>query len=94
MDRRAIRLTIQGRVQGVGYRAWVLAEARRLGLDGWTRNRRDGSVEVLAIGGEEAQERLVAACRRGPAGAAVTLVERAVAEGDGSVGFDVRPTAP
>ena len=89
-----MRLTIRGRVQGVGYRAWVLDEARRLTLDGWTRNRRDGSVEVLAIGGEEALGQLVEACRRGPPIAVVALVEQTVAEDDGSVGFDVRPTAP
>lgn len=92
MDRHAIRLTIRGRVQGVGYRAWVFDEARRLALDGWTRNRRDGSVEVLAIGGGEALGRLVEACRRGPPAAMVTGVEQAVVEDDGSVGFQVRST--
>jgi len=94
MDRHAIRLTIRGRVQGVGYRVWARDEARRMGVDGWTRNRHDGSVEILAIGDRAALERLADACRRGPPGAAVTLIERTVAEDDGSVGFDVRPTAP
>ena len=43
-DRRTVRLFITGRVQGVGYRIWCVREAGRLGLDGWVRNRRDGSV--------------------------------------------------
>jgi acylphosphatase len=93
MDRRAVRLTIRGRVQGVGYRAWALETARRLRLDGWARNRRDGTVEMLAIGPEEAIARLVVACRRGPPGAIVNEVGQAAAVDDGGVGFDIRPTA-
>ena len=92
MDRRAILLTIRGRVQGVGYRAWTVDTARRLGLDGWARNRRDGAVEILAIGGEQALEGLIEACRRGPPGAAVASVEQAPVEDDGGVGFRVRPS--
>lgn len=87
-----MRLTIRGRVQGVGYRAWVLDEARRLALDGWTRNRRDGSVEILAMGGEAALERLIEACWRGPPAAAVMSVEKVAVEDDGSVGFQIRST--
>lgn len=48
----ARRLTVRGRVQGVGFRAWTVREAKALGLDGWVRNRRDGTVEVLACGGD------------------------------------------
>jgi acylphosphatase len=94
MERPTLRLTIRGRVQGVGYRVWARDEARRLALDGWARNRRDGSVEILAIGSDEALGLFVSTCWRGPATAAVTLVERTVTEDDRSVGFDVRPTAP
>jgi acylphosphatase len=90
MNRQAVQLSIRGRVQGVGYRVWAVDEARRLGLDGWARNRRDGSVEILAIGGEEALARLADACRRGPPAALVTEIDQTGAEDDGSVGFDVR----
>ncbi len=93
VERYALRLTIRGEVQGVGYRAWAVDAARRLGLDGWVRNRRDGSVELLAIGPEAAVELLENACRRGPAAAAVTSVERIEADDDDSVGFNFRPTA-
>jgi acylphosphatase len=91
----AIRLTIRGRVQGVGYRWWAVETARRLGLDGWVRNRRDGSVELLAVGSGEALDALVLACRRGPAAATVSSVERTDAAADDAVGagFHEQPTA-
>ena len=60
------RLTISGRVQGVGYRDWVQATAMRLGLTGWVRNRSDGAVEALIVGEEAAVGRMIEACRRGP----------------------------
>jgi acylphosphatase len=88
----AIRLRIAGRVQGVGYRAWVEREARLRGLRGWVRNRRDGSVEALVIGDDQAVEAMVAACRRGPRLAGVTDIERSPDTDDGRTGFDVLPT--
>jgi acylphosphatase len=93
MERRAVRLIVEGRVQGVGYRWWAVGAASRLGLDGWVRNRSDGTVELLAIGDEAAIVRLEQACRRGPAGALVISVKREDAEDDGSSGFAQRPTA-
>jgi acylphosphatase len=93
MSRPALHLIVRGRVQGVGYRWWTVDQASALGLAGWVRNRRDGSVEILAIGAAQALESLVAACARGPAAASVTAVERASAEDDGSLGFEQRPTA-
>ena len=63
----AIRLvTVTGRVQGVGYRAWVDHQARNHNLEGWVRNRRDGSVEALFAGPADIVSDMVARCRRGP----------------------------
>jgi acylphosphatase len=69
------KVTITGRVQGVGYRAWVDHEARRHGLDGWVRNRRDGSVEALFGGPADIVADMVARCRRGPPAARVEAVK-------------------
>ena len=60
------RLTITGRVQGVGYRDWAIGTGQRLGLAGWVRNRRDGAVEALIVGEDEAVGQMIEACRRGP----------------------------
>jgi acylphosphatase len=89
--REAERLIIEGRVQGVGFRWWTAGEASRLQLDGWVRNRADGSVEVLAIGHRPGLDRLAALCAAGPPGARVDRVERQEAEDDGSTGFSQRP---
>ena len=86
------RLEIEGRVQGVGFRWWTVREARRLGLRGWVRNRRDGSVEVLAIGAAEALDALVQACHSGPPGAEVRSVRREPAADDGAQDFEERAT--
>jgi acylphosphatase len=76
------KLLIRGRVQGVGYRAWVEHQARRFGLQGWVRNRRDGSVEALFAGAEEVVANMVASCRRGPSSARVDDVAEEVADAD------------
>jgi len=89
---RSVQLRITGRVQGVGYRAWALQIASRLGLRGWVRNRRDGSVEALVIGEGDAVDRMVEACREGPFGARVTDIAVSETEDDGSVGFTAKPT--
>lgn len=86
-------MIVRGQVQGVGYRWWALGEARRLGLDGWVRNRADGSVELLAVGAEASIAQLIQACRSGPRAAQVSSVEPVAAEDDGSIGFQERPTA-
>jgi acylphosphatase len=92
VDRRAVRLTIRGRVQGVGFRAWTVATARGLDLSGWVRNRRDGSVEMLAVGTAANVDALVAACHTGPPAARVTDVTVAAAIGIVARGFVAKPT--
>ena len=92
MPRTAEHLLVRGRVQGVGYRWWTVQAAAALGLDGWVRNRRDGAVEILAIGDAAAIVRLAEACRDGPRGAMVASVERRPAEDDGTSGFDSKST--
>ncbi|MFZ5782988.1 MAG: acylphosphatase [Pseudomonadota bacterium] len=69
------RLTIAGRVQGVGYRDWTITTARRLSLAGWVRNRSDGSVEALLVGEDSAVGIMIEACRRGPPGARVDSID-------------------
>ncbi len=79
----AIRqVTIRGRVQGVGYRYWVEQQARARGLEGWVRNRRDGSVEALFAGPPDVVSGMIALCRRGPASARVNAVEEEPAGAD------------
>jgi acylphosphatase len=68
------RLTITGKVQGVGFRDWAIATGRRLGLAGWVRNRADGSVEALVVGDDTAVGTMIEACRHGPAMARVEAV--------------------
>ena len=69
------RLTISGRVQGVGYRDWTMRTAERLGLAGWVRNRSDGSVEALIVGDDQTVGRMIESCRRGPPAARVDAVD-------------------
>ena len=69
------RLTITGRVQGVGYRDWAVATGQRLGLAGWVRNRSDGAVEALVVGEEAAVGAMIEACRGGPALARVDEID-------------------
>ena len=87
---RSARLRITGRVQGVGYRAWAIVAAERLGLRGWVRNRGDGSVEALVIGSEDAVAAMIEACWKGPLAARVTEVAVSDAADDGSRGFTPR----
>jgi acylphosphatase len=70
----SLHLRIEGRVQGVAFRAWTMGEAERLGLSGWVRNRRDGSVEALVHGPADRVEELARLCHRGPPAARVTRV--------------------
>jgi acylphosphatase len=90
--RRTVQVRIEGRVHGVGYRAFVEMRASEIGLEGWVRNRRDGSVEAVLQGPEEAVAAMLDLCRQGPPDAHVTRVE-VIGEGVGAFrGFEVRPT--
>ena len=89
---RAVQVRIEGRVQGVGYRAFVERNAEALGLVGWVRNRCDGCVEAVFQGPDETIDEMLVLCRRGPPGCVVTNVET-IGEGVGAfTGFEVRPT--
>ncbi len=88
----AKRLVVRGLVQGVGYRGWMVAQARKLGLDGWVRNRADGAVEALIAGDTAAVEELLRLCRRGPRLAEVLSIEEEMAEPPDNPGFRQAPT--
>jgi acylphosphatase len=90
---RTVHVRIEGLVQGVGYRAFVERNALSLGLDGWVRNRRDGSVEAVFQGPDAAIDAMLRLCRQGPPSSTVTCVET-IGEGVGVfAGFEVRATA-
>jgi acylphosphatase len=92
MARVALLITLTGRVQGVGLRGFIRRIATRLCLDGWVRNRSDGSVEIMAIGERVTIERLIQACKGGPPLAQVAELTMRDAEDDGSKGFSESPT--
>jgi len=75
MALKQVRCVVQGRVQGVYFRASTEREAQRIGVSGWVRNRTDGGVEVVAEGDESELAALVAWVHRGPEGARVDGVE-------------------
>jgi acylphosphatase len=89
-------VVVRGRVQGVGYRAFVEDEALRRGLSGWARNRRDGTVEAVFAGPPEAVADMIEACRQGPPGARVDAIHERDASaadlGDQGATFSVLPT--
>jgi acylphosphatase len=87
------RLFIAGRVQGVGYRAWMVHQAERLGVSGWVRNRSDGTLEALVDGDTASVEELLRLCRRGPRLAVVTEIVEELAEPYPEPGFGRMPTA-
>jgi acylphosphatase len=78
--KQLVHLSISGLVQGVGYRAFVELEAGTRGLEGWVRNRRDGSVEALIFGEKHAIDGLIESCRQGPPSSRVTAIDVSNAE--------------
>jgi acylphosphatase len=87
MTRR--RVVVHGFVQGVFFRDTVRRHAVAAGVGGWIRNNRDGTVEAVFEGGQDAVERLVEVCRRGPRGARVDEIEVLEEEPEGLSGFAV-----
>ena len=87
-----IRVRITGRVQGVWYRGWAVDHARRLGLSGWVRNRRDGSVEAVFSGPERAVRAMIELSRQGPPAALVRDVAEEIEAAPVEPGFRQAPT--
>jgi len=71
MEQKHVHVKIEGRVQGVGYRAWTVATAHHFGLKGWVRNRMDGWVEAVFAGPAEIVDKMLAECEEGPPAAEV-----------------------
>ena len=93
MGETVIRVVISGRVQGVWYRGWTSDQAGDLGLRGWVRNRRDGTVEAVFAGDETLVREMIERCRTGPPAARVEGIEEFVTGGPVPAGFEQRPTA-
>ena len=92
-ERKVVLARIHGRVQGVWYRGWTVDTAIAFGLDGWVRNRSDGTVEALFAGPAEVVDRMIDACRKGPPAAIVHDIALEPAEDPGSLPFEQRSTA-
>lgn len=89
---KAIRARISGRVQGVWYRKWTTLNATELGLDGWVRNREDGSVEALFVGPAATVDEMIRRCWQGPERAEVTDIAVEPTPGITPKGFTQKPT--
>jgi acylphosphatase len=89
---KTVTVKIEGRVQGVYYRAWTEQTASRLGLDGWVRNRRDGSVEAVFSGAASQVDEMLRRCADGPPDAKVTKVTITDEGGAPPSGFKVLAT--
>jgi acylphosphatase len=89
---RTVRVRIEGRVQGVGFRYWTERIAGELALAGWVRNTRDGAVEALFAGSAVDVTAMLERCRGGPPSAHVTTVDIVEEGGVAPAGFKVLPT--
>ncbi len=92
MDRLSVKARIHGRVQGVWYRRWVERTASGLGINGWVRNRLDGSVEALFIGESSSIDEMITACHDGPPAARVDAIDTFPDHSISPARFDVKPT--
>ncbi len=89
---KTVRVLISGRVQRVWFRAWTKQQATALGLDGWVRNCRDGDVEALFSGPDEAVDAMIAECGNGPPHARVSAVSTETDKSPQTPGFQVLPS--
>jgi acylphosphatase len=87
-----LKLKIEGFVQAVGYRNFAMEEARKLGLDGWIRNRASGDVEILISGDEEKVNLFITVCAKGPHGSQVKGIGMEKADPPTKKGFHRRPS--
>jgi acylphosphatase len=88
-----LRVRVEGKVQGVGFRAYSVRQALALNLKGWVRNRSDGVLETLVTGEVKDVERFVQSCMKGPDGAKVTNIDLIADTDPGSEGFIELPDA-
>ena len=88
--RETVHAIIQGKVQGVWFRAWTEKQATALGLDGWVRNRADGRVEALFSGPADAVAKMIEAAHDGPPLARVDAIDTSPADPPGGAGFAQR----
>src|SRR6185312_410505 len=91
-DRRTVRVRLEGRVQGVGFRYWTERVATDLGLDGWVRNRRDGGVEAVLSGTANRVAEMLERCKAGTRSARVDFVKVLDEPAPPAAGFEVRRT--
>ncbi len=75
-DTKGLHLYLEGRVQGVGFRAFTRRQARDLGLTGWVKNLPDGRVEIQAVGASEALEEFLSRIRQGPPVGRVSFIDQ------------------
>jgi len=92
-ERRSVRVRIEGRVQGVGFRYWTEMAAGEIGLDGWVRNRRDGGVEAVFSGPPDDVAQMLERCHSGPPSARVDFLKVLEEPAPPPPGFYVLPTA-
>ena len=89
---RTVHVVVSGHVQGVWYRGWTVESARALGLRGWVRNCRDGTVEAVFGGPEPAIEIMLARCHSGPPAARIDSVTAVAWDGETGTGFHQLPS--